>query len=161
MRMLSILLLSTTILSAQEYRANLLGIVTDSSGATIPEASIKVTNIETGVASSTKTNSDGSYLVPFLNPGKYSILVEMSGFKSFERSPIELRVNDRSRLDITLDVGQVTDRVTVVGEAPLLEVSTASRGQSIENQKSPPVIASDGSGGRTPGSSREAQPSGH
>ena len=64
MRMLSILLLSTTILSAQEYRANLLGIVTDSSGATIPEASIKVTNIETGVASSTKTNSDGSYLVP-------------------------------------------------------------------------------------------------
>ncbi|MBS1826418.1 MAG: carboxypeptidase regulatory-like domain-containing protein [Acidobacteria bacterium] len=135
MRMLPILLLSTSILSAQEYRANLLGIVTDSTGATIPDASIKVTNIETAVVASTKTNSDGSYLVPFLNPGKYSILVEMSGFKSFERSPIELRVNDRSRLDITLDVGQVTDRVTVVGEAPLLEVSTASRGQSIENQK--------------------------
>ncbi len=122
-------------LNAQEYRANLLGIVADSSGAAIAEASVKVTNIDTSVSASTVTNNDGSYLVPFLNPGKYSILVERPGFKSFERSPIELRLNDRTRLDIVLVVGQLTDRVTVVAEAPLLEVSTASRGQSIENQK--------------------------
>jgi len=135
MRMLFTIALLAFSSSAQEYRANLLGIVIDTTGAAIPEASVKVTNMETAVVASTKTNSDGSYLVPFLNPGRYSILVEMPGFKSFERSPIELRLNDRSRLDVTLDVGQVSDRVTVVGEAPLLEVSTASRGQSIENQK--------------------------
>jgi hypothetical protein len=128
-------LLALYSLQGQEYRANLLGIVTDSSGAAIADGAVKVTNIDTGVAASALTSNDGSYLVPFLNPGKYSIVVERPGFKSFERSPIELRVNDRVRIDVVLVVGQVSDRVTVVGEAPLLEVSTASRGQSIENQK--------------------------
>ena len=123
-------LLASLSLSAQEYRANLLGVVSDTTGSSIPGATIRVTNIETGVATSSVTNSDGSFLVPFLNPGRYSLLVEMSGFKSFERSPIELRVNDRTRVDVLLEVGQLTDRVTVVAEAPLLEVSTASRGQS-------------------------------
>ncbi|MBL8215822.1 MAG: carboxypeptidase regulatory-like domain-containing protein [Bryobacterales bacterium] len=128
-------LLASLSLSAQEYRANLLGVVSDSTGSSIPGATVRATNIETGVATSSVTNSDGSFLVPFLNPGRYSLLVEMSGFKSVERSPIELRVNDRTRVDVLLEVGQLTDRVTVVAEAPLLEVSTASRGQSIENRK--------------------------
>ena len=48
---------------------------------------------------------------------------EQAGFKAFERSPIELRVNDRSRVDVSLEVGQLTDRVTVLAEAPLLELS--------------------------------------
>lgn len=120
---------------AQEYRASMLGLVADSTGAAVPDATVRVTNMETGVSTTVKTNGDGSYLAPFLNPGKYSLTVEMAGFKAFERSPIELRVNDRTRVDVTLEVGQVTDRVTVQAEAPLLEVSTASRGQSIENRK--------------------------
>ena len=94
-----------------------------------------MTNIESGVASPTVTNNDGSYLVPYLLPGRYSLLVERPGFKSFERSPIELRVNDRSRLDVMLEVGQVTDRVTVVAETPLLEIASSSRGQGIETRK--------------------------
>ncbi|MBI3211057.1 MAG: TonB-dependent receptor [Candidatus Solibacter usitatus] len=134
MRILTGLLLLCS-LHAQEYRANLLGIVTDSTGAAIPDGAVVIRNIDTGISSATVTNNDGSYLVPFLNPGRYSIAVEKTGFKAFERSPIELRLNDRLRIDVTLVVGQVTDRVTVVGEAPLLEVSTASRGQSIEHQK--------------------------
>src|SRR5262245_11486729 len=112
-------LLATALACAQEYRASLLGVVTDPSGAAIAGASIKVTNIESRVASTTVTNTDGSYLVPYLLPGRYSLLVEQMGFKAFERSPIELRVNDRSRLDVALEVGQVTDRVTVVAETPL------------------------------------------
>jgi hypothetical protein len=135
MRLLSLLLVLSASLAAQEYRASLLGVVTDSSGAAVPQAAVRVTNIESGVASATLTNNDGSYLVPFLNPGRYSLAVELTGFKAYERSPIELRVNDRSRVDVTLEVGAVTDRVTVLAEAPLLEVSTASRGQSIENRK--------------------------
>jgi hypothetical protein len=135
MRLLSLVLALSVSLTAQEYRASLLGVVTDSSGAAVPQAAVRVTNIESGVASTALTNNDGSYLVPFLNPGRYSLAVELTGFKAYERSPIELRVNDRSRVDVTLEVGAVTDRVTVLAEAPLLEVSTASRGQSIENRK--------------------------
>jgi hypothetical protein len=122
-------------LYAQEYRASLLGVVMDSSGAAVAGASVKVTNIETAVAASSVTNSDGSYLAPFLLPGRYSLVVEQAGFKTFERSPIELRVNDRSRVDVTLEVGQVSDRITVEAQAPLLEVSTSTRGQSIEARK--------------------------
>src|SRR5262249_38676391 len=127
--------LSAFSLLAQEYRANLLGVVTDSSGAAVADASVKATNIETGVASSTKTNNDGSYFIPFLAPGRYSLAVEQAGFNALERTPIELRVNDRSRVDVSLEVGQITDRVTVMAEAPLLEISTSSRGQGIENRK--------------------------
>ncbi len=122
-------------LAGQEYRASLLGVVTDSTSATVPDAAITVTNIESGVAANAKTNNDGSFLVPFLIPGRYKLLVEMAGFRSFERSPIELRVNDRARVDVVLEVGQLADRITVAAEAPLLEVSTATRGQSIENRK--------------------------
>jgi hypothetical protein len=120
---------------AQEYRASLLGVITDPSGAAISGAAVKVTNIDSGVSASSITNNDGSYLVPFLLPGRYSLVVEQAGFKAFERSPIELRVNDRARVDVSLDVGQVSDRITVEAQAPLLEVSTSSRGQSIETRK--------------------------
>src|SRR2546425_13070462 len=111
-------------LNAQEYRANLLGIVTDSSGAAVAEASVKATNIETGVVSASKTNHDGTYLIPFLLPGRYSLAVEQTGFKAFERSPIELRVNDRSRVDVVLEVSQISYSVTVVAENPLPEISS-------------------------------------
>src|SRR5690349_14984762 len=125
----ALLFLTAALVQAQEYRASLLGVVTDSSGAAIAGAAIKVTNIASGVRSPTVTNGGGSYLVPYLLPGRYSLVVERPGFKAFERSPIELRVNDRSRLDVVLEVGQVTDRVTVVAETPLLEIASSSRGQ--------------------------------
>ena len=61
--------------------------------------------------------------------------MEQSGFKTFERSPIELRINDRVEVNVVLEIGQMSDKVTVVAEAPLLETSTSSRGQVIENRK--------------------------
>src|SRR5712692_2760259 len=117
-RKFAALLLAIALVNAQEYRASLLGVVTDSSGAAVAGASIKVTNVESGVTASSRTNNDGSYVVPYLLPGRYALLVEQAGFKAFERSPIELRVNDRSRVDVALEVGQISDRVTVVAEAP-------------------------------------------
>ena len=69
-------LTATALINAQEYRASLLGVVTDSTGAAIVDASIKATNMETAVAASTRTNNDGSYLIPFLLPGRYSLQVE-------------------------------------------------------------------------------------
>ena len=102
MRMLLGLLALLSSLDAQEYRANLLGIVTDSSGAAIPEAAVKVTNMDTGVSSPAVTNNDGSYLVAFLNPGRYSISVERAGFKAFERSP-NIRRHTAPNVDFALN----------------------------------------------------------
>jgi hypothetical protein len=93
-----------------------------------------VTNIATGVASTPKTNAEGSYVIPFLLTGTYSVRVERAGFKTFERRPIELRVSDRTRVDFALEVGQLAERVTVTAEAELLETSTSNRGQVIESK---------------------------
>ncbi len=119
---------------SQEYRATLLGTLTDPTGAAVPGVTVVASNLETGVSTSTTTNSEGSYLVPFLQPGTYRVRAEQQGFKAFERSPIELRVSDRLRVDIRLEVGQVSDSVTVTAEAPLLEVSSSNRGQVVENR---------------------------
>jgi hypothetical protein len=129
---LSIVLLAACTLSAQEYRATILGTLTDPTGASVPGARVTITNIETHVSSSTETGTDGNYVIPFLVPGSYSLRLEKEGFKTTDRSPIELHVNDRSRIDVKLEIGQSTDRVTVTGEAPLLETASSSRGQVVD-----------------------------
>jgi hypothetical protein len=134
-KILCVLLFSVGLLNAQEYRATLLGVVVDPTGARVPGATVTVTNIGTSVRTASKTNDDGSYLIPLLPPGKYAVQVEHSGFKTFERSPIELRLNDRTRVDVELQVGQVADRVTVTAEAPLLEVASSNRGEIVDNRK--------------------------
>ena len=131
---LPILCLGCGLLPAQEYRATLLGVVTDPSGAAVPGAAVTATNIETGVKTATQGQSDGNYLIPYLLPGTYRLLVEKPGFKAFERSPIELRISDRVRIDVALELGPTSERVNVTAQSPLLEVATASRGQVIENR---------------------------
>ncbi len=135
MRSLVLLVAALASLSAQEYRATLLGLVSDPSGAAVSGARVMATNLASGVTVRSESNQTGNYLIPFLLPGSYRLEVEKAGFKSFERAPLELRVNDRVRLDVPLEIGEVTERVTVTAEAPLVEASTASRGQIIENRK--------------------------
>lgn len=101
------LLLLVRLAWAQEYRATLLGVVTDPTGATVPAAQVTVTNTETGVRATTKSNTDGNYVIPFIVPGTYRLRVEHEGFKTYERSPIALRVNDRVRIEVALEIGQV------------------------------------------------------
>lgn len=121
-------------LCGQEFRATLLGVVTDSSGSVVPRADVTVTNIETSVVSTATTNAEGTYLVPFLLPGNYTVHVVAAGFKAITRSPIELRVNDRTRVDVNLEVGNIAENVTVTAATPLLEVATSNRGQVVENR---------------------------
>jgi len=129
-----VFLMCAAFVGAQEYRATLLGTVTDQSGAAMPGTRLIVTNIETGVSADSTTNDQGRYVVPYLLPGRYKLRVEQAGFKAFERGPFELRINDRLELNVVLQVGQVSDQITVTAEAPLLETSTSSRGQVIENR---------------------------
>ena len=118
----------------QEYRATIVGSITDPSGAAAANARVTALNTGTGVATPAQANAEGNFMIPFLLPGAYTLRVEHSGFKTLERGPIELSVNDRTRVDLQLEVGQVSEQVTVVAQAPLLEQANADRGQVVDNR---------------------------
>jgi hypothetical protein len=115
-------------------QARLTGTVKDSTGAVVPSASVAVRNVETGQVTSAQTNVSGVYSVSFLNPGRYEVSCELRGFKRALRSGIVLETGTASTVDLTLDVGQVNDTVTVTASAPLLESESGSLGQLIENK---------------------------
>lgn len=125
----------SALLSAQEFRATITGTVTDPQGSTIPNAKIEVVNLATRVANEASTNESGVYIVPFLPIGDYSITVTAQGFKRSVRSSIELRVGDRINLDFRLELGAISEQVTVSAAAELLETTTASKGQVIDSAK--------------------------
>jgi hypothetical protein len=111
---------------AQDLRtATLVGTVTDSSGASVANAAVTVTNTDTQVVTHSKTNDAGAYYVPFLNIGNYQIVIEFPGFKKFEQVGLILNAGETPRIDVRLEVGAVTDEVRVTGQAALLETDSA------------------------------------
>jgi hypothetical protein len=122
-------------INAQENRATIVGTITDANGAAIPNATINATNIETNRVMTTTSNETGLYTLPFLPVGRYRVSIGASGLKSIVRDGIELRVGDRIQLDFQMEVGQVSETVTVIDQAPPLDTATASRGQVIDEEK--------------------------
>lgn len=117
---------------SQESRGTILGRITDSSGAVVPDANVELTNIATRVMGRASTNQDGNYSFPFLIPGMYRIVAEKAGFKRIARDEIQVNVNDRIELNLSLELGVATETVTVTGEAPLLDTSSASVGRVVD-----------------------------
>ena len=117
---------------AQGVQATLKGRVTDSTGAFVPGAKIAVTNTGTNVVVNTVTDSAGLYAVPFLNPGSYSVSAEASGFKKLVRQDLVLSVDQTLEVDLALEVGALSEQLTVTGEAPLLETAKADRGTLVD-----------------------------
>ncbi len=128
------LLFATIVAStyAQETRGVILGRVTDPSGALISGASIKITNIATGVTVAVASNEQGNYSAPYLIPGSYRVAAEAPGFKQWRREPLDLHVDDRLNIEIRLEVGGLTEEVTVTADTPVLETTNASLGQVID-----------------------------
>jgi hypothetical protein len=104
---------------AQEARVT--GRISDSSGGVIPDVKVTVTNTDNGAIRDTKTNNLGLYTVPLLQPGNYKISVEKQGFRPSEQTGIVLLVDQRATIDFTLQVGQLSQEVSVTGTAPLLD----------------------------------------
>jgi hypothetical protein len=129
------LVLTAPGLVAQSITASLEGIVRDPSGATVPEARVRVVNTNTNVAKEVTTNVDGFFIATLLQPGTYSITVEKQGFKQFQRDSIHLQVTQVAKLDVALEVGAITDSVRVTGETPLLDSATSSMGQVIDTHE--------------------------
>jgi len=122
-------------LHAQEARGTIIGRVSDPSGAVIPGASVQVMNKAMGTELSLQTNSAGSYLAALLIPGMYRITVSSPGFKTYVRDDVELRVNERLEVNITLEIGATGESITVTGEVPLLSTASASSGQVIDPRR--------------------------
>jgi hypothetical protein len=121
-------------LSAQVVSSTLTGNVTDSSGASVPSALVRATNLATGTVSSTDTTSAGVYNLTFLNPGTYRLEITAQGFKTFSQDNIELAVSTTVRVDATLPVGNATETVTITAESPLLQTDRAEVARNFAPQ---------------------------
>lgn len=122
-------------LFAQAPYGRMTGRVTDSAGAVVPGAAVRVTNIATNVVTTAASDSQGNYEARNLIPGPYKLVVEMQGFKTYERGPIEVRVGDVLTVDVGLELGAVSDSITVTAEAPLLDSASASMGHVVDNRR--------------------------
>jgi hypothetical protein len=122
-------------LFGQEYRGSLSGRVLDPSGAAVPGVQVTLTNIATNVRFTTDTNAEGHYTVPFLQPGTYSLRAEHQGFKAFQRSPIEVRIEEAVTVDAQLELGSAAETVNVQAETPLLNVASASLGETVDAKR--------------------------
>jgi hypothetical protein len=116
----------------QESRATLTGVVTDTSQAAIVAAKLTLTNTATGVVFTAASNEAGQYRFLFLNPGTYTLKVEVSGFRAFERSGIPLQVGQAAAIDVALQVGAMTETITVSSEAPMLDTEKSDRGVVVD-----------------------------
>lgn len=123
-----------TTIAGQEFRATISGHVYDPSGAAVSGAQIQAVNVATDETANSTTNSTGVYTLPFLRPGVYRVTVRMDGFKTLQRDNVTVQVGQIIGLDLTIEVGAVTETVEVTSEAALLETQTASR-QGIINTK--------------------------
>jgi hypothetical protein len=121
--------------AAQDYRGAVLGRVTDPSGAAVAGAKVAAVNEATNTVAAAQTAADGAYFIPFLIPGRYRVEVEASGFQKYAQSGITVSVNSQVRVDVTLQVGAITESVTVTADAPLLETATATMGQVVDRRK--------------------------
>jgi Carboxypeptidase regulatory-like domain len=120
---------------AQAVNGTLLGTITDSSGAIVPNARVTATDVNTGISRNTNANPDGNYTFPNLPPGSYSVSAEQTGFKRATRVGLDVVVNTTVRADLMLQPGQVNEVVTVTADAAALQTERADTGRKIETQQ--------------------------
>ena len=121
--------------SAQEFRATITGRVTDPNGLTVPGATITAANSQTGEIAVGATTSEGVYTIPFLRPGVYSVTAELTGFSKVTQANVVLEVSQTAAVNFQLQVGAVSEQLTVTAESPILEMSKADRGLVIDNER--------------------------
>jgi Carboxypeptidase regulatory-like domain len=151
-------------LSAQTTFGSISGTVTDASGSAVASAQLTLTSSATSAKQTFTTTEDGLYSFVNLNPGEYMLEVEKSGFKHVKREAIVVQVQQAVRIDVAMELGAVSQTVEVTAETPLLQPTSASLGQVIDQRPTneiplngrnvfnlitlaPAAIAQGGSGG--------------
>lgn len=134
--LLSIAIAATSIsLSAQTTSGDLVGTILDTSGAVIPNAKVKATNVETGANSAVTTNDNGAYRFSNLLMGRYDITVDASGFTRSSRRGIQIVLNSTQTANITLQVGQASTTVEVLEAGTTIDTTTSQLQNSFDSRQ--------------------------
>jgi hypothetical protein len=130
---------------AQETRGKITGRVTDTSKAIIPGASVTVTDVARGTVASATTNEQGLYLINYLVPGTYRVVIELQGFKKHVQENVQLQISETRNLNVALEVGAMEESVSVVAEAVTVNTMDASLGLTVDQNRlsSLPLIHGD------------------
>ncbi len=132
--LLSFLLLTTRIpdtVFGQAYSGSLTGVIKDPSGAVVPAAEVKLTDVNKGYSLDVKSDESGRYLLRSLPPGTYRLSIVASGFRAYVQQGIVLDVGQNASIDVTLQLGEQSNTVEVSGESPLLQTQDVVTGQTI------------------------------
>ena len=120
--------------AAQFDSGAVLGTVRDSSGGVLPGVSVTLRSIETGITQNKTSDERGNYEFPNVRIGTYTVTTELPGFSTREVTNVKVEVGARQRVDVELSVGTVSEAVSVVGVAPLLQTDSSQRGQVITGE---------------------------
>jgi hypothetical protein len=131
----AVLCLASFSLKAQTINASITGLVTDPSGAAIPNARVVATNAATNVSVATQSNTAGVFTILFLPAANYNISAETQGFKKLTVGPFKLDVNQTARIDLKMEVGEITQSVEIRDVAPVLQSESTATGDIITSQK--------------------------
>lgn len=129
-----VMIMSLTPSPAQQITGAINGVVSDNSGAILPGSSIAAVNVDTGQEFRTESDETGAYNFPLLRPGRYRISVEKQGFQRLIRENIIVNTAERLRVDIQMEVGAVSETVTVTAQSPLLQSEQATLGHVVEGR---------------------------
>src|SRR5437016_307978 len=132
--LISLIFLSGIAVSAQVTTATIVGVVQDASGAVIPGVSVTTRNVDTGITRTVTTDEGGRYTLPDLTVGNYEVEAQLPGFQTEVRSGITLSVGRSAVVNFALKVGQLSDKVTITEEAPLVESTTAAMSSLVDER---------------------------
>src|SRR6266478_6447263 len=119
---------------SQAINATLVGTITDSSGASVPNAKVTITEVNTGISRTANTNNSGNYTFADLPPGVYTVGVEQAGFRRAARAGVDVVVNTTVRIDLTLQPGEISETINVSAEAAILQTDRADTGRHIDTK---------------------------
>jgi carboxypeptidase family protein/TonB-dependent receptor-like protein len=128
------LLILTFPLFAQTPSGEISGVIYDPTGSVVAGVKVTLTNQATNAVREVATNESGLYAIPAIPPGVYLLKVEKTGFRAIERRNVEVLVGSSSRIDVTLEIGELTNVVEIAGGAPVIQSENASIGTVIENR---------------------------
>ena len=127
-------ILSASSLFAQSSSGTFLGTVRDSTGAVIPGATVSVLNQDTGLRRETVSSGAGEFEMPYVPLGNYTVTCKSKGFKTVDRTGINLQVDQKARIDFTLAVGEVSDTITITEAPPLVKTSSSEFGEVVQKR---------------------------
>jgi hypothetical protein len=129
------LLLGALATYGQSVNGEIFGIVRDATGGSVVGAKVQITNRDTGLTKEHMTDEEGRYRVPLLPPGFYTVITEKTGFRKDQAGPFELRLNQAAEINVKLEVGGLTETVSVSAEASVINTTNAEVSTTFETRR--------------------------